>query len=159
MRPVQLLPVVLALACSNGTDTGSHRQPQPESTLSGTRPLRMRNCPSAVPGATTSAHPTSDGVDLRITARDPQARERILMLAQLQSGQGDPLAIIPAHSGLHGGPGTQGFCPIIHANTKVTFDELDEGVVVHVRAGSPDQVSQLQRATQARVHELAMPSS
>jgi hypothetical protein len=119
----------------------------------------MRNCPSAVEGAKTSSQPTSDGVDLTITTTDPRARERILVLARLQSGQRETIAIVPQHSGLHSGPGTLGFCPILHTRTTVSFDELPDGVVMHVRASSADQVAALQRATSARLRALATPSS
>jgi hypothetical protein len=159
MTVAHLFPVVLVIACSNRGDTDMRHHARPESTLSGLRPLRMRNCPSAVPGARTTSQPTADGVDLTITATDPSAKQRVLMLARLQSGQREPIQIVPPHSGLHSGPGAQGFCPILHAGTTVSFDEAPDGVIVHVRASSADQVAALQRATAARVRALAEPSS
>lgn len=154
MRTALLLLVVVA--CSTREDTESHVRNRPRATLTGTRPQRMRNCPSAVPSATTTTTETVSGVDLVITSPDPQARAQIAELARRQATLGNPRWFFPQHSTLHGGPGMQGFCPVIHANTKVTWEPIGEGVRIHVSARGTDQVTALQRATEARVRALKM---
>ena len=60
----------------------------------------------------------------------------------------------PPHTGTHAGPGSIGHCPIIHASTTVIYGEIPEGVVMHVIAHNPKDVTKLQVATRARVHAL-----
>jgi hypothetical protein len=127
--------------------------------LSGTMPKRMRNCPSAVRSATTLATPTPDGVDVTIVSSDPGARRQIVELTRLQRTFGAPMWPQLAHTGMHGGPGTIGHCPIIHAKTTVTHEELPDGVRIHVRANDPEMVRPLQQLTQLRVRWLRPPSS
>ena len=119
----------------------------------------MRNCPTAIRSAVTTAKPTSDGIDLTITSPEPIARDQILALARLQSAQRDSMAIIPPHSGAHGGPGSLGFCPIIHTNTTVTFTAVPGGALLHVMANNRDQVTALQLATTKRLESLRWPAS
>ena len=124
--------------------------------LTGTRPHRMRLCPSAVPSAVTTASETVSGIDLTITSPDPDARAQLATLARLHATMHDPRWFMPPHSGMHGGPGQEGFCPIIHANTTVTWEPLAEGVRLHVTARGTGEVTALQRATEARVRALKM---
>ncbi|HTR49518.1 MAG TPA: hypothetical protein VMJ10_02360 [Kofleriaceae bacterium] len=93
----------------------------------------------------------SDGVDLVITSPDPDAQREIFARAFVQSWQGDPLAHVAPHTGEHGGPGSIGYCPIIHADTTVTYAAIPGGVRVHVAARHPLDVPALQQATEARV--------
>ena len=152
--------MILAGACSRETSEGKPPpQVQPEATLMGQRPQHMRNCPSAVASAITKVTPTPDGVSLTITSKDPDARRQIVRLTAFQSMLSDPIWFLPAHSGLHGGPGTIGFCPIIHAGTTVTYKEIPEGVIVHVATKRPGEIQMLQRATATRASALAMPAS
>jgi hypothetical protein len=102
---------------------------------------------------------TSDGVDVTITSSDAAARRRIVELAAQQSALGGPLWPAPLHSGLHGGPGTIGRCPVIHADTTVTYELVPDGVRIHVAARSSSAVTKLQHATEARVRMLAVPTS
>ncbi len=127
--------------------------------LSGTLPKRMRNCPSAVHSATTFASPTPDGVDITIVSSDPDARRRIVELTRLHQTFGAPVWPQLAHTGMHGGPGTIGHCPIIHAKTTITHDELPDGVRIHVRANDREMVPLLQEMTELRVRSLMPPSS
>ncbi len=121
--------------------------------------MHMRNCPSAVRSAKTTATRTPDGIDLTITSDDPSARADIVTLAQLQRDQRAPIWFVPAHSGMHGGPGSLGRCPVIHADTTVTYQPLANGVLIHVAARSRGRVAALQQATEARVRALSPPSS
>lgn len=158
MRSALLMLVLVA--CSTREDTESRVRHRPRAMLTGTRPQRMRNCPSAVPSATTTATETVSGVDLVITSPDPEARAKIAALARQQATLHNPRWFFPQHSTLHGGPGGQGFCPVIHANTTVTWEPIGEGVRIHVAARGTDQITALQRATEARVRALKMlPSS
>jgi len=158
MRSALLLLAVVA--CSSHEDTESRVRHRPRAMLTGTRPQRMRNCPSAVPTTTTTATETVSGIDLVITSPDPEARAKLASLASLQAAQGNPRWFFPLHSGMHGGPGGQGFCPVIHANTTVTWEPIAEGVRIHVSTRGTEQVTALQRATEARVRALKMlPSS
>jgi TusA-related sulfurtransferase len=119
----------------------------------------MRNCPSAVPSAKTTLARTAQGVELTITSDDEAARDRILALAQWHSTQREPIWGMPAHTGMHGGPGAVGFCPIIHVKTTVTHAEIPQGVRIRVTADTPSMVTFLQDATELRVRALLQPSS
>lgn len=161
MRSLILAAIVMIVnACSRETSDSKPRvHARPEATLTGERPQRMRNCPSAVPTATTIGTPAPDGVNLTITSSDPDARRQILKLAELHSSQREPIPFMPEHSGLHSGPGTNGYCPIIHAGTIVTYKQILEGVKVHVATRRPGEVWLLQRATKMRINALAGPTS
>jgi hypothetical protein len=98
-------------------------------------------------------------VDLTITSTEPAARRQIVKLAEFHSRERDPIPFMPEHSGLHGGPGTIGYCPIIHAGTIVTYKQIADGVRIHVATRRPDEVPLLQRATETRVRALAQPAS
>jgi len=127
--------------------------------LSGTMRLRMRNCPSAVPSAKTVMTPAPDGVELTITSPDPNAQRKIVALAQLHATWGEPIWGMPAHTGMHGGPSTIGHCPIVHAKTSVTQQEIPQGVKIHVRSEIPGMAGRLQEITELRVNALVPPSS
>jgi hypothetical protein len=147
--------MLLPLACSNRHD----ERARTISTLGGQLPRQMRNCPSAVPSAKTSVESTRFGVELTITSDDAGARDKIVELAKLQSDQKDPVWFLPKHTGMHSGPGTMGRCPIIHADTDVTYKEIPNGVRIDVTVSSHSRVIALQRATLARVRALTQPTS
>jgi hypothetical protein len=152
-----LAVLALVVACTGGSDKSSP-PPRPESTLTGTRPRAMRNCPSGVLSSVTTVTPVDDGVELTITSADERARSEIVLRARLQERMFDPWSILPADSGFHGGPGTKGFCPIIHANTIVSAQKTVDGVRIHVQARRPGDIKLLQQATGERVRAL-LPSS
>lgn len=135
---------------------GSDHAPPPAANMSGARQLGMRNCPSHVPGAKTQAANAPTGVVLLITADQPIVRDQIVQLAKFHSGPHDPSA--PPHSGKRGGPGTIGYCPIVHGYTTVTFDQVPNGVRINVSA-PPDRVKQLQQTTAERMRALVLPTS
>ena len=151
MRIVIASLLVLAACSSDRTDRDEHERHRPEALLTGTLPRHMQNCPSAVATATTSSARASDGVELTITSPDPAAQREIVARAFVHSWQGDPIARVTPHTGKHGGPGSIGFCPIIHADTIVTYSAIPDGVRVHVAARRPQDVPALQQATEARV--------
>ncbi|HEY1558558.1 MAG TPA: hypothetical protein VGF94_27230 [Kofleriaceae bacterium] len=155
------LAAVLALVACQSDHTGRdvHRRSHPESRMIGVLPHHMRNCPSGVAGAGTVSAPTPDGVDVTITSTDATARRDILVRAALQSWQRDPVGLASEHTGDHTGPGTLGRCPIIHAATTITYQPIPDGVRIHVAARRASDVPALQRATEARVRALELPSS
>ena len=163
MRSAHVIPLLLFAACPlTGCPSKAADDNQPPGLapqLSGTLPRQMRNCPSAVPSARTIATPTPDGVDLTITSPDPIAQRRIVALAQLHATWGEPLWAMPAHTGMHGGPTTIGRCPIIHAKTLVSQQEIPDGARIHVRSLIPGMASRLQEITELRVNALMPPSS
>jgi hypothetical protein len=121
----------------------------------GQRAHGMRNCPSAVAGATTNLTNTPDGVDLQITASDPTVQQQVIELANIQAHMGKPNRSETEHTGMHGGPGDVGYCPIIHTATTVTFTQITGGAVIHVRAAVPADVPRLQAMVADRVARLA----
>lgn len=149
------LVLVLIAACGSEDKPAPADSPPPAASLSGKRPRQMRNCPSGVPGVKTVAVPTSKGVDLEITSDDPAAVREIVSRAELQSTQHGPYWFVPPHSGLHGGPGDIGHCPVIHANTDITYNQMGNGVRLHILARDKDQIPELQAAVQARTQALA----
>lgn len=161
MRALPFLVLVLAATSCRRTERqhAGGEQSRPTSTLTGTQPKGMRNCPSAVPSAKTTAIQTDKGVDILITSPEADARKHILALAELQSSQREPNPYLPGHNGMHGGPGTIGRCPIIHANTTVTMTPIPDGVRMHVRANAKEDVARLQQATEKRVRTFQLPPS
>jgi hypothetical protein len=157
MRCTKVAAIVVLAACSKEHDTSSP-PPKPESTLIGKGPFAMHNCPSGVLSSVTTSKPVADGVELTITSADERARSEIFARARFQEIIGDPWRFLPAHSGVHGGSGTMGYCPIIHANTLVSYERIADGVRVHVKARKASDILALQQATDARVRAL-LPSS
>ena len=70
-----------------------------------------------------------------------------------------PMTAFPHHTSMHTGPGNLGFCPIIHADTRVSYEPIADGVRVHVTARSSRTVTKLQRATEARIRAAGFTSS
>lgn len=159
IRMTARLAVFLALAaCASDRDQSSENPPTPTSTLTGKMPQHMRNCPSAVISAETRTAPTQDGVDVIVTSSRMGAREEILQRARRAAALNEPFPFVGEHTGHHGGPGSIGFCPIIHADTRVWVEQIPEGARIHVAARAPENVGALQRATDARVRALARPA-
>ena len=115
----------------------------------------MQNCPSALAGTMTRLTNTADGVDLAITASDPSIQQHIVELSAVQAHMGHANKSEGRHTGMHGGPGDIGQCPIIHIETTVTFTEAPGGAVIHVRANAPEDVPNLQATIAARAARLA----
>jgi hypothetical protein len=115
----------------------------------------MKNCPAAVAGATTRATNSEFGVELTITADDPANQRRIIELAAMHERMSDPDGSAMPHTGLHGGPGGLGRCPVIHTATIVTYTRIRKGVVVHVNAITHEDVERVQAIVGERVSYLA----
>jgi hypothetical protein len=151
---MRILALLLVAACSSDTSPPPPpAAPKPESLLTGRREHGMRHCPSSVPGSMTRSVATKDGVDVFVTAGDPAAQRQILALAQTHTRIANPSGL-PTHDGNHNGPGTIGYCPIIHANTLVTVDDAPGGAVIHVTTADKTQREALRKATADRVAQL-----
>jgi hypothetical protein len=148
MKPV-LLCAALA-ACSSPPAPAPTPAPPQLSQMTGGLEHAMMNCPSAVDGAQTRLRMTATGVDVIVTAADPEARAELAKLAEIHANM-DRFTEWPEHTGKHGGPGTIGHCPIVHDGTTITFARFDRGVVLHVTATSTDRVSWLQDQTAQRL--------
>lgn len=150
-------PVIASLPSMESPE--SQRSPQPTAQLpvplQGELEHAMRNCPTAVAGATTQATNTAFGVDLTITANDPASQRRIIELAAKHEGMGDPEGPATRHTGLHGGPGSSGRCAVVHTGTTVTFTRLRKGAVIHVRALLPDDLARVQAIVASRLALIA----
>jgi len=148
--------LIFSLVLAGCASTQSRPEPAPQpSQPQGQLEHGMRNCPNALAGTTTNLTNTQDGVDLEITANDPAIQQQIVQLAMVQAHMGKPNKSEMEHTGMHGGPGDMGYCPIIHTATMVTFDEVKGGAVIHVRAQKPEDVSNLQTNIASRVARLA----
>jgi hypothetical protein len=122
--------------------------------LTGAKEKSMGRCPSAIDGAVTRFTPTADGGDLTITSSSNDAVLDIQIIANLHRGMKQPDESKGLHSGNHAGPGTIGYCPIVHKDTKVTVEKIAQGVRVHVAATQADHVAALQKMIMERVDAL-----
>lgn len=113
----------------------------------------MMNCPSAVEGAQTRVVRTPAGVDVFVTAAEPEAEREIRKLAEYHARM-DRFTDWPEHSGFHGGPGTLGHCPIIHDRTRITHSLIAGGAALHVTALHPEHVASVQHQTEQRLARL-----
>jgi hypothetical protein len=144
MKLLRLAGFVVLAACS------SKPAPAPAPEPAGKLEHRMANCPTAVTSAATKVIDTPDGVDVVITATKPDAQERIRTLSNAQAEMGEPPFSDHQHTGLHGGPGWLGHCPIIHDETVVTVTTNEVGATLHIRALDSNRVKSLQDETAAR---------
>jgi len=150
MRHLLLFASLVLASCAS-------TQPRPEAPppAQGQLAHGMRNCPSALAGVKTNLTNTPEGVDLQITATDPAVRQQVLELANIQAHMGQPNKSEMVHTGMHGGPGDVGRCPIVHTATTVTFTVVPDGAQIHVRATVPADVPRLQAMVADRVARLA----
>ena len=150
--------ILLAFAAVVGCSNQQSEPPAPAAPLTGHRQHAMRHCPSAVAGSITTMASRPDSVELRIVADDPTATREIVARAHAQARLGSPTNV-GIHDGHHDGPGTIGFCPIIHGDTTVGVENVPGGVLVNVRPNNQSALPALRTATAARVAAIAIPSS
>jgi len=115
----------------------------------------MRNCPTAVSGANVTSTHSEFGVEIEVTAPDPASQRRIIELAAMHERMGDPEGLTRQHTGLHGGPGGLGRCPVIHSATTVRFTRIRKGAVIHVQALVPEDVARVQAIVAERLAYIA----
>ena len=152
MKKLLLVGTVLA-ACSSRPAPQVAGTQQQSSAMTGEREHGMMNCPSAVKGAETVLSMTAGGVDLTVTAKEAASQAEIKRLAELHTRQGES-GEAPQHTGMHGGPGTAGHCPVIHEGTQITMSPVEDGVVLHVNAAAPDRVKAVQDQAAERIAAL-----
>lgn len=127
----------------------------PARDMSGHKERNMRNCPSGVRGAVTSADNRPDGVLLRVTSDDPTAQAEIRRRARRQAD----IARQPArgaleHTGQGTGAGEMGYCPGMEQGTVIGVEELPTGALLRVTARSPRNVEKIQQTTHERLKAL-----
>ncbi len=114
----------------------------------------MANCPSALPTAITRVEDVPGGVALLITSPEPETQQVLRLLADRHERAGKPQGPSSTHTGMHGGPGTIGHCPIVHIGTHVSYVGIADGVRVEVRILPGHDVDALRREIYARVVHL-----
>lgn len=115
----------------------------------------MANCPSALPTAKTVAEDVPGGVALTITTTDDAARRALLSLADMHQRIGSVQGKRIEHTGMHGGPGYLGHCPVIHVGTHVSYVRVAGGVRVEVRVLPGHDVEALRREIYTRTANLS----
>jgi hypothetical protein len=155
---MKLVLVAALVACSSQNPTDPDAPP-PSAALDGQTPRHMANCPSAVPTAQTQPVRTRRGIDLAITSNDPFAQRAIVAAADVQVRLRRRHWFMLPHTGRHDGPGTFGHCPVIHANTWMSYEPITGGVLIHVIARDAATVQALQRATLSRIEDLQVPAT
>lgn len=113
----------------------------------------MANCPSALPTTVTRVADVPGGVVLEITSPDPDIQSALYALADLHERIGAPQGPY-VHTGMHGGPGWIGHCPVIHNGTHVSYVHTKTGVRIEVRILPGQDVETLRREVYGRVAEL-----
>ncbi len=112
------------------------------------------NCPSVLPSAITEISDIPGGVAVTVILWDPREQDQLLTLARLQERIGEPTSNFTGHSGLHGGAGNLGHCPIIHNRTTVRFTAVTDGVRFDVLALPGSDVAVLRQNTRHRAAKL-----
>ena len=113
----------------------------------------MANCTSALWTAVTHVTDIPEGVSIAVTVTDPFNYRRLLALAEVHARIGVPGGA-REHSGLHGGPGDTGHCPILHNGTTVTFVRIPDGVRFDVRAAASLDVARLRSQSRSRAEAM-----
>lgn len=146
--------VLLVVGCASKTEPPPPAKAPPlTSALDGKRAHGMLNCPSGVEGSTTKMQMAATDVVLTITAPEVNAQHKIATLAHAHERTGNPHGGL-INNGEHGGPGSSGFCPIIHADTVISVEDVSGGVIVHVRPTDPAQLQALGTAIAARIDAI-----
>jgi len=146
--------VLCVVGCSSATEPPpAAKAPPLTSALDGKRVHGMLNCPSGVESSTTKMQMTAADVVLTITAPEINAQHKIVTLAHAHERSGNPRGGL-INNGEHGGPGSSGFCPIVHADTVIRVEEISGGAIVHVRPTDPAQLQALGSAIAARIDAI-----
>jgi hypothetical protein len=143
---------ILALSLAAGGASLAKELPH---DMTGKREQRMKQCPSAVPGATTKVVDRKDGVEVTVTAPSATSAEEIRNRARHQ----EAVSLQPArgaieHTGEGTGSGKLGYCPGMIQATQVTAEDVPDGARLIIRAADPDQVKKLQKTAHERAQAL-----
>ncbi len=153
--PTKSLPTSTVLASADVTTPPAPTPIAPQRTnMTGGKEKSMAKCPSAVAGAVTRYAPTKDGAELTITASSADDAFVIQAVAGTHVRMHEPDPSKRLHSSDHAGPGTIGYCPIVHKGTKVSIERIAKGVRVHIVAIQADAVPALQTMIRERVDAL-----
>jgi hypothetical protein len=104
---------------------------------------RIRNCPSGVRGAVTSADVRPDGVLMRVTADDPVAQREIRQRARQQ-----------ANVAQRSDADELGYCPEMEPGTILGVEELPTGALMRVTARSPRDLARIQQSAHDRLQAV-----
>ena len=115
------------------------------------------NCPSSVPGATTTIKDVEGGVELTITTKEATSVAGIRERAQkLASAAGVDAG--NHHTG-HGAGVGSGRCPIVLKNTQVKAEDIVDGTKIVVTARDKKDVAWLRLETRERDKSLHEPGA
>ena len=114
----------------------------------------MANCPSALPTTATRIEDVPGGVSVTVTSPNPDIQHALHALAALHERIGSPQGPSYDHTGMHGGPGWIGHCPVIHNGTHVSYVRTKDGVRIEVRILPGHDVTALRREIYERAAEL-----
>jgi hypothetical protein len=157
-RGVLLGVLFVTAACRGDKHSSPSLVVETRADLTGGREHAMRHCPNSVPGAITRMESTPGGLDLFVTAADADAAREIAARAHVSEQLGKPLG--PSrHDSSHGGPGSVGYCPVIHVDTAVSVEDVPGGVRIHIDPLDPRALDELRAQVRERVDALALPSS
>jgi hypothetical protein len=59
------------------------------------------------------------------------------------------------HDGTHGGPGSIGYCPVVHVDTAISVEDVSDGVQIHIKPHDPHALDELRARVRERVDALA----
>ncbi|HZS36958.1 MAG TPA: hypothetical protein VFF06_09030 [Polyangia bacterium] len=118
----------------------------------------MRNCPTVVPGARVEPRNLADGVELRVLAESPAAREQIRRRADrlVRAAQTRPQAM--KHDGRGHGGGGIGRCPVVMKDTHVLAEPIAGGARIVVEPRRRIDSGWLRRETVRRLNEAERPA-
>lgn len=149
-----LVAAALSLVCA-APALAKEKGAAANANMTGQREHQMANCPSAVRGATTTVVNRKDGVEVLVTAKDPQAQQEIRRRARVQqtvAWQPERGAI--EHTGGGTGSGKFGYCPGLVQNTRLDIADTPDGAKLTVHAASVEDVPRLQTQTKERAQSL-----
>ena len=159
VRAVSLTAVAFALSLLTGVTVhateSSAPPPADRADMTGRRELQMMQCPSASPGAITTARDVPHGVELTVRAGTEWQRREVQRRARIQAsvGQARSHGHIE-HTGRGTGTGRFGFCPGILDGTRYAVRDLPVGARIRVTAADPHLVEELRTSTRARIDRL-----
>ncbi len=94
---------------------------------------KMKNCPNAVDGATTTIAKTADAVELTIVGKDDAAAAEIRSRAKMLVEAAKAPAGDVKHTGVGTGGGGMGHCPVVMQDTTVAAADVDKGTKITLK--------------------------
>lgn len=113
-------------------------------------------CPNAVAGAETKVEEIEGGVEMTVTAKDPDAvaqiRDRAKIVVEAKAKEGGEKR---QHTGDGKGGGGLGGCPVVLRDTTIVVEEIEGGSKFTIKAVETDEVDSLRRDVKQRRAALA----